>query len=457
MTLWKPLLPKLQVEVLCHAALLRAVCTATGGEKMSDRELLQQAQETIAEQTALLEKLGKSALLYGVIVKDLNTQFLVTSGGDMFTVEKPKFKLHVGNAVALLSETRQVLRQLPQVEAGEVVSVARAENGVFYINNNGMERAVIAAHGIDADKGDKIILDRTGTVAVAVAEKARKAPYVPTIEPVSWDDIGGQDDAKQLMRDVIELPQQQAALFAKYRKKDVSGGILLQGPPGCGKTMLAKAAATALGSTGGFFAVKGPEILDPFVGVTESNIRNLFNSAAEYHVRTGRPGVIFVDECEAILSERGSRHSFMEKTVVPSFLTEMDGLEKKSAVVILATNRHDLLDQAILRDGRISYKVEVARPTATAAREIFNIHLNGIPLAKGEAKAKLIDQAVEHLYNERAKVPHSGALIAGIVDKATYLAIKRDAANNGKVSGVCSQDMAAATELTIRQEMRLAA
>lgn len=218
-------------------------------------------------------------------------------------------------------------------------------------------------------------------------EASRFAPE--SIPDVKWEDIGGLEVAKADMVEAIEVPHRHKELFAYYGKKQIKG-ILLSGPPGCGKTMLGKAAARALadiygaaGSRTGFLYVKGPEILNQYVGQTEQTIRDMFFDAKRHKEEHGYPAIIFLDEADAILAARGTRNIGIGNTIVPQFLTEMDGMDESGAIVIIATNRPDVLDPAIVRDGRIDRKVAVVRPNEQNACAILEMNFAKVPLAKG--------------------------------------------------------------------------
>ena len=243
----------------------------------------------------------------------------------------------------------------------------------------------------------------------------------------------------------MELPFAHPELYRSYQLKPPKG-VLLYGPPGCGKTLIAKAVANSLaarigdGSASYFINVKGPELLNKFVGETERRIRLIFERAREL-AEEGRPVIVFFDEMESIFRTRGSGvSSDMESTVVPQLLTELDGVESLSNVIVIgATNREELIDPAILRPGRLDVKIRVQRPSKSGAREIFGKHLDdSVPLAI--PATQLIDLAVEHLFADRpyvelslvngdVEVLHyrdfvSGAMIANVVDRAKKYAIK---------------------------------
>jgi proteasome-associated ATPase len=281
------------------------------------------------------------------------------------------------------------------------------------------------------------------------------------VEPIPWQAIGGQQEAVQSIRDCIELPFLHAHLFRRFQHP-VPKGFLLYGPPGCGKTLLGKATAHNLRlqirqETGEdrqefFLSVKGPEILNMWLGESERQVRELFVQCRE-KAAEGHLAFLFIDEAESIL---GTRHaarggSNILSTLVPMFCTEMDGLEAlQNVVVILASNRADLIDPAILRPGRIDRKIRVRRPDKAAAREIYLLYLSvNLPLA--ESREQLVEAVVEahyarneenrfldvafrsgrHDYLYRGDLA-SGAIIAAVVERAKESAIKRSIAQKAE-------------------------
>lgn len=270
----------------------------------------------------------------------------------------------------------------------------------------------------DLSVGDLVLIDRKAGVVLEkvpttdVAELALEE--VPT---TSYDDIGGLDDQIHIIRDSVELPFLEPELFAQFNLTPPRG-LLLYGPPGCGKTLIAKAVAHSLASRldgdgkSYFLNVKGPELLNKFVGETERIIRQIFARARELSA-SGNPVVVFFDEMESIFRTRGSGiSSDTETTIVPQLLTELDGVEAASRVIVIgATNREDLIDPALLRPGRLDIKVRVNRPDKAAARDILRRHLNtGIPLAA--PMDELITATVDALW---ADVPVAELIVAGSV------------------------------------------
>lgn len=438
------------------------------------RTALVNAKQTITEQAEILEKLAEPPHMFSSVLEVTDTMLTVLAPGGMPIIvprANKKLKISVGDTI-LMSQEGMITGVRPPLLLGDTHSVQSVSDKTAEIGANGSNRIVIRAeHITDLAKGDKVLLDPSGRVIIhRIVEHVRERFDFTVNTNVEWDDIGGQIEAKQQMIEAVELPLKQAKLYQFYNKKPVKG-ILLYGPPGCGKTLLAKAAATSVArafgdkSPSGFMYVKGPEVLDPYVGVAEATIRGLFQKARIHKAETGSPAVIFIDEADALLGTRGARHGGMETTIVPQFLTEMDGLEESAAIVILATNRPDTLDPAIVREGRIDRKVRVSRPTPLEAKVIFELNMRTVPLAARESLEEIITAAVESLYNTSrllysvsidGETPErrftmaniiSGSTVANIAEQAVSIALRRDiTANAKKPTGVSKADVLEAIE-----------
>ncbi|HSP05510.1 MAG TPA: proteasome ATPase, partial [Acidimicrobiales bacterium] len=309
------------------------------------------------------------------------------------------------------------------------------------------------------------------------------------VPDVGYDDIGGLDDQIEQIADAVELPFLHQELFAEF-ELPAPKGILLYGPPGCGKTLIAKAVANSLAkkvaeSTGNearsfFLNIKGPELLNKYVGETERQIRLVFQRAREKS-EEGWPVIVFFDEMDSMFRTRGSGiSSDMESTIVPQLLAEIDGVESlKNVIVIGASNREDLIDPAILRPGRLDVKIKIDRPNEISAAQIFARYLtDSLPIDGGEVQslgggdvhkaiAAMVESTVEEMYstedrNRFLEVTYqngdkevmffkdfsSGAMIENIVRRAKKLAIKRLLA--GGERGIRTEDLLA----SIKQEFK---
>ena len=315
-------------------------------------------------------------------------------------------------------------------------------------------------------------------------EKRRRGPVerylLKTQHSVAWDDVVGNELARQALVEAIEHPVKHRELYAHYGRRPAKG-VLLYGPPGTGKTMFGKAAASVLARLHGggdaptMLHIKGPEIQSPYVGVTEDTIRAVFAYARAYRALHGRPLVVFIDEADAILPSRdgnGTRRALpWEESNVATFLTEMDGLEDSGAFVILATNRPEAIDAAILRDGRCDRKIKVAHPDRDAAETILRKALTGVPLAEGEAIEALSWAGANAVFgSDRVVLPLAtdkgaralrlsdivnGAMLVGLVEQAKGFAFERDLAAGGPPSGLRVADMIAAVASVVAQNRGL--
>ncbi len=337
--------------------------------------------------------------------------------------------------------------------------------------------------------GDSLLFDPRSGYAIEKLPKSDSEELVlEEVPDVGYDDIGGLHRELEQVRDAVELPFLHPELFAEYQLH-APKGVLLYGPPGCGKTLIAKAVANSISKklahlTGKdirsfFLHVKGPELLNKFVGESERQIREVFSRAKE-KAADGFPVIVFFDEMDALFRTRGSGiSSDIESTIVPQFLSEIDGVEGlRNVIVIGASNRQDLIDPAVLRAGRLDVKVKVPRPDHVTAREIFSKYVTpDLPFAQedldrvqGNAQRfveNMIDSTVEAMYanNEENKFLEvtyangekeilyfkdfaSGALIEGIVSRAKKFAVKRTLAGEGK--GVTQSDLLRA----IREEFK---
>ena len=337
--------------------------------------------------------------------------------------------------------------------------------------------------------GDNLLFDEaSGFILEKLPKSDVGEVVIEEIPDVTYDHIGGLAVQLEQIRDAVELPFLYPELYAEH-KLSAPKGVLLYGPPGCGKTLIAKAVASSIGAKlkgrsghevrNFFLHVKGPELLNKYVGESERQIREIFKKAQE-HAEEGNPVIIFFDEMDALFRTRGTGiSSDTESTIVPQFLSEIDGLERlKNVIVIGASNRQDLLDPAIMRPGRLDVKIKIERPDENGARDIFKKYLTADLPFHPDAAAQgggdpqnmvshIIDLAVAEMYgkgeqNKFLEVTYangereifyfkdfaSGAMIEGIVARAKKYAIKR--AIETRVKGIKSEDVI----LAIRDEFK---
>ncbi|MBI4415234.1 MAG: AAA family ATPase [Candidatus Kerfeldbacteria bacterium] len=401
--------------------------------------------------------------------------------GKFFEVLLPEnYTINPGDTVTVVMESMQITGIATTQLNGDIGHLRRVIDATFSeVDYQSSVRVVFNGKlGTALEKGDRVVLDGSATVIVRNLGKEDERFSFAAETSVSWAEIGGLEEAKRQMIEAVELPHSNQDLFRYYGKRPIKG-VLLYGPPGCGKTMLGKATATSLAriynggkASAGFIYIKGPEILDKFVGVAEATIRQIFQRARKHKETHGYPAVVFIDEADAILARRGSGvSSDVERTIVPMFLTEMDGLEESGALVILATNRPDILDPAVVRDGRIDRKIRIDRPTPKSATEIFLLALKRVPLSKGYSHEELAELGSAEIFSPRRvfyqvctngngtlgfTLGHTvnGGMIVSVVDQATSIAMHRDLAAKKK-QGLRKEDIVTAVDAVERQNRDL--
>lgn len=443
---------------------------------------LQDAKEQIEALRAEVDKLTAPPSSYGIF-SSLNgdeTANVYVSGRKMKVNIHPMIKakaLRKGQEV-VLNEAFNVIEARAFDGQGEVVRLKDILEGgrAFVTLHYDEERIAELGEPLIGERlsvGDLLLYDpRSGYVIEKLPKSEAEELVLEEVPEVSYDDVGGLEKEIEQVRDAVELPFLYPELFAEH-KLSPPKGVLLYGPPGCGKTLIAKAVANSIAKklahlTGKelrsfFLHVKGPELLNKYVGESERQVREVFNKAKE-KASGGNPVIIFFDEMDALFRTRGTGvSSDIESTIVPQFLSEIDGVERlRNVIVIGASNRQDLIDPAVLRAGRLDIKIKISRPDMTAARDIFRKYVTeDLPFAQAELERhggdrrrlveRLVEMTAEAMYamseeNKFLEVTYangeketlyfkdfaSGALIEGIVSRAKKFAIKRAIATDEK-------------------------
>jgi len=444
---------------------------------------LREARTQIVALKEEIDRLAQPPSGYGVFLAahDDGTVDVFTGGRKLRVAVSPSVELESlrrGQEV-MLNDALNVVQALGVERAGEVVTlkeVLEDADGVkdraLVLSRADEERVVFLAHTLDEVKlraGDALLLEPRSAYAYERIPKSEVEELVlEEVPDIDYTSIGGLSSQIEQIRDAVELPFLHADLFREHELRPPKG-ILLYGPPGCGKTLIAKAVANSLakkvaevrgdvGSDAGksfFLNIKGPELLNKYVGETERHIRLIFQRARE-KASNGTPVIVFFDEMDSIFRTRGSGvSSDVENTIVPQLLSEIDGVEGlENVIVIGASNREDMIDPAILRPGRLDVKIKIERPDAEAAKDIFSkyitttvpIHDDDVAANGGSRQATLdamIQGVVERMYTETEenrflevtyangdkevlyfKDFNSGAMIQNIVDRAKKMAIK---------------------------------
>ncbi len=465
------------------------------------RNTLQEAKEKLELLKEKVKQLSAPPNNYGIFlgVNDDNT-IDVDIGGKKWRVNHdPSLnpnQIQVGQEVIVNSGLNVVAIKPPE-KHGDVVKikeVLESDRAVVSLRTD-EEQVVRISEALRDEElkiGDPVLLNHTsGMLLEKLPKRELDDLLLEEVPDISYADIGGLDSQIEAIRDAIEMPY----LYPdEYREFDLTPpkGVLLYGPPGCGKTLIARAVANCLAERirqqndrddvkGYFINIKGPELLNKYVGETERKIREVFQKARDKS-KEGFPVVIFFDEMDSLFRSRGMGiSSDMESTLVPQFLSMLDGVEDlRDVIVIGASNRQDLLDPAVLRPGRLDVKIKIDRPSMDGAKDIFSIYLTpDLPFAKAEVEKfdsntdditeHLISEAVQAMYatteeNRFIEVTYtrgeretlffkdfvSGAMIRNIVSRAKKMAIKRLISSEGKEKGISLDDLKTA----IREEYR---
>jgi len=449
-----------------------------------------EARQTLEKLDAIVKKLSSPANRIGTFLASANkeTAQIVVGGADYYCNVDPRVNLGAlrrGTRV-LVNEAYVIVGDLGYDKTGPVVKISEllGPDRLRVGTEHGVQSTVIQRSDLllkeKLKAGDEVRVDANYRIAIeALARPHSDEYFLDSVPELPWEKVGGQKEALAGIRDAIELPLLHPELFKRFQHQTPKG-FLLYGPPGCGKTLIGKATAYNLtqqlkAETGEemreyFMHIKGPEILNMWVGESERMVREIFSTAREKR-KEGYLPFLFIDEAESILgTRRASRYSNILSTLVPMFCTEMDGIESLSEVVIiLASNRADLIDPAILRPGRIDRKIKVHRPSKEDAHEILKIYLApnlpydpALVTEAGSAEAaiqSLVERTIELAFSHREENRFlsitlrsgkkdtlyrgdliSGAIIASIVERAKGLAIKR-AISSGSEEGISESDL----------------
>ncbi len=482
---------------------LRHSVMLTAASQQQREAEFKKISEVVAKLTAPANRIGTLLDLPGE-----GLARIVVGGAEYYANVDPRVAaadLKIG-AQILVNEAYAVIKTLGYDLNGPVLKLTEAlpDGRLRFEQEMGRQSMILQRSsdlvGVELKAGDELRIDPGHRIAIEKLEDRKAKTHVlDDVPTITWEQIGGQQEAISAIRKAIEYPLLHAETFQQFKFTQPKG-FLLYGPPGCGKTLIGQAAAASLSKlvsesmaaggktetlpaiTGGaFLHVKGPEILNMWLGESERMVRDLF-AKARARRREGALPFIFIDEAESILGTRRASRSFnISSTLVPMFCSEMDGIESlRDVVIILASNRPDLIDPAVLRPGRIDRKIKVSRPNRESAAEILKVYLtNELPLDqafiaerggdKAKAFASLVDEVIDQIYKRtdenrilsirlrsgQSKVLYrgdlvSGAILSSIVQRAKEKAIDR-MIQSGQSAGLIAKDLSESVSEEFRE------
>lgn len=420
---------------------------------------------------------GKEPAQIRLTQKDDGTYAVVSLDGKPWEVRGvPDLDMAVGDCVKVKPDTKAIVSRSYSLTAGPICTVAAVHESSVEVMHKGDLHLVYNPRRIPLEEGDRIATDPTMFCIIEKLPQDNNQKYRLTTDlTLTWDDVGGLDSAKQELRDALELPFLHKDLYEHYKMQAIRG-VLLFGPPGCGKTLLARVAARAIADIHGasaldtgYIFVKAPELLDKWVGNTEKEIRSLFERGRRHYRQHGYKAILAIDEADAILPTRNTRvSSGVFETIVPMFLSEMDGIDERKTeanpIVILMTNRSDAIDPAVTRPGRISRHIKIERPTEMSAIDILDIHTRDMPFVDEGSRMSVLALTASDLFSKsrllyRVNNEHdftlgdsvNGAMLENIAEIAKANALHRDLVDKTR-TGVTTEDLRQAVQKTYRQQ-----